>query len=749
MTRQGDFTRIGDKLGISPFRMYLADDLVSRFMEACGRTGGGREVGDRLEDGRSCGGRENGNRLGGEAVGIQSGSGEGGTRFGGDEGDFFGADDADGADAAELIRWLLLHAAVQAGGGHLRTDLSAVAEEMREWYTAEAASVPGFNPDLPEVIGGAVEALTNAALESGLWGVLDGEDAAADSFDVPRPPMVLSHDKRYLYFLRRRRLEDELLECLERRLGSADGLSAGGGAAGHDAGAAPSSAAGDSAGDSPTGCSAADGSGAGGGPGAESGSVADCGGAVGRAIGGSVFPLPADLPENAAGRLAKLLAEGRRLILLSGGPGTGKTTTVAALLGLLEKGRAEALEAVTGAGAEAVNPSAAGAAAADCEVGADSAAPVPLKAALAAPTGRAAARMTDGLAAAGSVRSEYTARTLHSLLEMRPGRPPLRNKERPLDAALVIVDEASMVDAAMMLSLLKAMPETAPLLLVGDPDQLPSVEAGALLGDLLSAKDGRLAAVTERLTKVYRSSTAVLEAADAVRSGDSEALAAACRETDEKSGDGDDERDGVRIHTLESPAGMAEIISDIYRDLVEKAENNRTDTAELFSLMEHHTVLSPLRRGVWGVAAMNNRVSAALGGTISPFAGMPVVVTGNDPRRGLWNGDRGVIVREEGRLRARFPESGGFRTFPLAALPGWEPAWMQTIHKSQGSEFNRVTIVLPEGAERLLSREILYTAFTRARSRVDLYADTGVVDAALGRGVVRHSRIRRWAAGKR
>lgn len=123
------------------------------------------------------------------------------------------------------------------------------------------------------------------------------------------------------------------------------------------------------------------------------------------------------------------------------------------------------------------------------------------------------------------------------------------------------------------------------------------------------------------------------------------------------------------------------------------------------------------------------------------------MVTGNDPSRGLWNGDRGVLLFRDGRLRANFPEGDGFRNLPMAALPGWEPAWVQTIHKSQGSEFDSVMVLLPEGAERLLSREILYTAFTRARYSVDLYADLKTVEATLNRGVVRHSRIQKWAAG--
>jgi exodeoxyribonuclease V alpha subunit len=240
---------------------------------------------------------------------------------------------------------------------------------------------------------------------------------------------------------------------------------------------------------------------------------------------------------------------------------------------------------------------------------------------------------------------------------------------------------------------------------------------------------------------VYRSDTAILEAASAVRKGDFAALMDIL---------GNPEA-AVRLHLPGSPENMARIIAkDSGIGPAAGAPGGPDGTegvAHLFEAFSSRAVLSPLRRGPWGVPAMNERIAWQLGGTSSPFAGMPVMITRNDPERKLWNGDRGILVSIEGKLRAAFPEAGGMRSFPLAALPGWEPAWVQTIHKSQGSEFDSVTILLPEGADRLLSREILYTAFTRARHSVDLYADNETVRAALERRVVRHSRIRNWAAG--
>jgi len=244
-----------------------------------------------------------------------------------------------------------------------------------------------------------------------------------------------------------------------------------------------------------------------------------------------------------------------------------------------------------------------------------------------------------------------------------------------------------------------------------------------------------------KLTKVYRSDTAILEAASAVRKGDFETLKDILANAE----------GAVCLYSPGSPDTMARIIAREAREAFESAEKPLTeadDISKLFDGFSSRAVLSPLRQGPWGVPAMNERISWLLGSTASPFPGMPVMITRNDPTRNLWNGDRGVLILLDGRLRAAFPEADRVRSFPLAALPGWEPAWLQTIHKSQGSEFDSVTILLPEGAERLLSREILYTAFTRARHSVNLYAESETVEAALERRVVRHSRIREWAAGK-
>jgi exodeoxyribonuclease V alpha subunit len=535
----------------------------------------------------------------------------------------------EGVNETDLSRWFLLHLALQAGSGHLRTDLDKLSSEISEWY------LPGdIDETLPALIADAAPGIVASGLESGLIVKLPNEDSAADSLEIPRPPLLLTHDGRYLYFLRRRKEEDRFLARLETRSSSA---------------------------------------------GMSSESV--------------------ETPHTAAESLFRKLAAGVRLLFLAGGPGTGKTTTIAELLRLLSESQMDIV--------------------------------------LAAPTGRAAARMSDSL--------ELSGRTIHSLLGIFPGQAPRHNRDNQLVADLVVVDEASMVDLPLMNALLDALPDDASLLLVGDPDQLPSVEAGALLGDLLygEARAGSEGFVSplknsvERLTRVYRSGTAILAAAAAVREGNLDTLKAAFR----------DDGEGVSLHSIRDPESMSRVIASEYSEAVIAVEENSSTVFEVFRRFSAHAVLTPLRRGSWGVPAMNDRISRILGATLSPFPGMPVMITKNDPSRGIWNGDRGVVLRRNGRLRAFFPEQDDFRDFPLAALPGWEPAWIQTIHKSQGSEFDGVSVLLPEGAERLLSREILYTAFTRARKSVDLYADLETVEATLGRAVVRNSRIRKWAAG--
>ncbi len=502
----------------------------------------------------------------------------------------------------ENLFWLLFHLAEQAGNGHLRTDMGKIAEEAPQW----AVDLE----DLPLRLQESAEALVKTCESSGLIGRLEADDDAADSLPIPRPPLVLTPDGSYLYFLRRRREEDLFLTMLSKR----------------------------------------------------------------------AFTGSNSMPENKsspAEAIVSLIKSGRKLILLTGGPGTGKTTTIEKVLELL-------------------GPS--------------------YSTILTAPTGRAASRMAENIPG-------HIGRTLHNLLGIYPGKKTYHSQKNPLETNLVVVDEASMVDLPLMNTLLSSMAPETVLLLAGDPDQLPSVEAGALFGDLIAGTQkigDPLRGSILQLTTVYRSNTAVLRAAAAIREGRMNALLSSI--------DGS----SVNLLPLEGREKMAEIIASEYRQ----------NTHEF-------TALTPQRRGPWGVIEMNEKISRILGGRDYPLNGMPIVITRNDASRNLWNGERGLLKNEGDRLNAVFQTSDGEQNLPLALLPGWEPAWMQTIHKSQGSEYDSVSIILPNGAERLLSREILYTALTRARDRVNIFADEHTLARALEKKVIRNSRIRRWAAGIR
>jgi len=532
----------------------------------------------------------------------------------------------------KLGYWLLLHLARQAQQGHLRTDLSRLRTEMEEWLPSF-----GNTEEIPNGISGKVadelEELISLGERNRLIAKLSKPESPASLLEKPRPPLVLSSDGRYLYFLRRRKVEDSLLEKFETRSKRASSVN-------------------------------------------ELYARIDRNASV-RSNSGA---------ETAAALLDKL-AGGLRLILLSGGPGTGKTTAIVNLLNFLDHSK--------------------------------------IKVVLTAPTGRAAARITESIAGRIDTDQSLPGQTIQSLLEMAPNREPRRNADNPLAADLVIVDEVSMVDAALMNQLLDAIPESSSLILAGDPDQLPSVESGALFADLLAgAKEaesndrrGPLREAVLILEKTYRSDKAILDAAAAIREGDEKALRIAF-----------EVNESLTWHKMVNSSEMT-------ARMIAKKYEEQSDFSEL-------SVLSPLRRGPWSVPALNDKISRIIGGKTTPFEGMPVMIIRNDASRKLWNGDRGSIVTRKGRCRARIGAEG--REFPLAALPEWEPAWVQTIHKSQGSEFDEVIVILPKGTE--FPREILYTAITRAKKRVSLFAELEEIKTILARRVSRNSRIRNWTA---
>jgi exodeoxyribonuclease V alpha subunit len=411
-----------------------------------------------------------------------------------------------------------------------------------------------------------------------------------------------------------------------------------------------------------------------------------------------------------------------RLTVISGGPGTGKTTTVARALAL----------------AAAARPG--------------------LRVRLAAPTGKAAARLSEAirsqiadLPVSADIRAALPveAFTIHRLLGFVPDEQRYRARPgHPLHADLVVIDEASMVDLLTMKAVLGALAPTASLVLLGDREQLASVEAGYILGDLCRALDADHAV---ELTHSWRfqAQAGIGRLAGAIRSGHAGQARAAL---EEGAFDELDCRPGP-----DDAAGVAAFVLDHAEALV-----GSSSVAEALAAMNRLRLLAPGRKGPLGVESLNAAVERALGarglrrdvgeksatatamGTVTGsnpwYRGRPVLITANDYNVGLFNGDTGVCWPADGHLYVWFPgPDGAPRPVSAARLPAHETAWAMTVHKSQGSEFERVVLVLPERDSALVTRELLYTAVTRARSHVTVLGSMGLLEAGVARVSVRAS----------
>ncbi|ARK03519.1 exodeoxyribonuclease V subunit alpha [Cellulosimicrobium sp. TH-20] len=490
-----------------------------------------------------------------------------------------------------------------------------------------------------------------------------------------------------------------------------------------------------------------------------------------------LFPAAEDTRQ----RLAAAHAATRRLTVLTGGPGTGKTTTVARLLAVLHD--AVPHDAARPAAAAAPAPSRAGA-----NAPADQG--TALRVALAAPTGKAAARLQEavrevvagfGDAADRARVGTPVATTLHRLLGYRPGSSTRfrHDAHHHLPHDVVVVDETSMVALPLMARLLEALRPDARLVLVGDPDQLASVEAGAVLGDLvhrepvtppatapvvLAAAETALADAPPpadgevddravlgngvvRLRTVHRQDrdSEILPLAAAIRAEDAEATLALLR-----AGHGsvefletpDDEPDDAALAAVRADAVAAGTL------LVEAARAG--DAAAALEALARHRVMVAHRRGPAGrgrwAAQVEAWVEEATGhhATDSPWvAGRPLLVTTNDAEVGLYNGDTGVLVAEpSGGVVAVFGDPRAPLRVRTHRLPPVETVHAMTVHRAQGSQFDRVTLVLPPATSPLLTRELLYTAVTRAQSFVRVVGSEDAVRTAVTSPVHRASGLR-------
>ncbi len=421
-------------------------------------------------------------------------------------------------------------------------------------------------------------------------------------------------------------------------------------------------------------------------------------------------------------RLAALLAQFRALTLVSGGPGTGKTTTVVKMLALLQA------QEISRHSRESGN-----------DVG--------LRILLAAPTGKAAQRLSESIRSAKqklALPAEViaaipeTAQTLHRLLGAQGDTGRFRHDEKnPLACDLLLVDEASMIDLGLMQALLAALPEKARLVLLGDRDQLASVEAGSVFGDLCAGA-GMSAALSAQLSGF----------AVEVSAGNESSLLGDCRvelthsyrfapgsgiatlASAARTGNASD-----FLQAFDQGADVARIAATSLREKIHaaysgfRAAAHDADAAAAFAAFLKFRVLCAHRQGAAGVEGLNALMEV---GQPQWYAGRPVIVRANDYALRLFNGDIGICLPTPEGLRVFFETAPGeFRVLAPGRLPAHESAWAMTVHQSQGSEFDEVLLVLPEVVSAVLDRPLIYTAVTRAKSRFSLCAEDAVLNVAL------------------
>ncbi|MCL2519929.1 MAG: AAA family ATPase [Spirochaetaceae bacterium] len=329
---------------------------------------------------------------------------------------------------------------------------------------------------------------------------------------------------------------------------------------------------------------------------------------------------------------------------------------------------------------------------------------------LTAPTGRAASRMAEELQRNEAIKPYIKATgTLHKLLGYNPGDAGYYyNEEHKLKADLIAIDESSMLDFYLFNALLKALPADCRLILIGDANQLPSVGVGAILTELLHSKPLQPQVVS--LTKCYRSDRQILNFATAVLGAKPAAIKAAKEELVNT------QSDKVTFYNFNQLNYTIFIKqqADYYKNLF-----NDTQSHKLYEALAKFIIITPLRSdGLYSSDNLNTAISEGINKK-DIYTGLPIMVTANLPNLELNNGDRAVIIEQDGSYLACF----GDKVVPLALINHWQVAYAITVHKSQGSEFNEVCLVIPYGSQRLFDNKLFYTALTRAKTKVRIFAD--------------------------
>ncbi len=414
-------------------------------------------------------------------------------------------------------------------------------------------------------------------------------------------------------------------------------------------------------------------------------------------------------------QVATLQALTRNLTIITGGPGTGKTTTIGGIIAHL-----------------------------------NTLSPQPLKIRLAAPTGKAAMRLRQSLTSqVADGTSSLPVQTLHRLLGVRrDGRSFRFHADNPLDADVLVIDEASMIDLPMMYRILAALPDSCRLIMVGDPDQLPSVETGNVLRDLCTPRAGYSETFCSLTTELLNTDLPVNPSPhpldDVVcrlqvshRFSPDEGIGLLSRRVTEYDPLLPDNDSGLTVldpAELQSADRRRLLLGDLggYLALLRRGER---DPSMLMDEFDSARILTPMREGALGVDDLNREIEEELENLdlkhqlTSFYHGRPILILRNDYNLQLYNGDVGICIENddsEHPMVAFADADGGTRLLLASRLPPHETCFAMTVHKAQGSEFEHVTLILPNhappAAEQLLSRELVYTAITRARSKVRLYA---------------------------
>jgi exodeoxyribonuclease V alpha subunit len=397
---------------------------------------------------------------------------------------------------------------------------------------------------------------------------------------------------------------------------------------------------------------------------------------------------------------AGVMALSRRLVVITGGPGTGKTSTIVRILRALSDAEPTLMSSI----------------------------------ALAAPTGKAAMRMAEAINQT-SLPNASEVQTIHRLLGMRrDGRSYRHDRHNPVTTRLVILDEASMIDLGLMHHLLESLPDDARLILLGDPDQLPAVETGNILADVCKYSSSELADAICRLEQNYRfdPDRGIGRFSRMIREG---------TEVREMS---DDEVTIVPVDRL-----SGDTLCAYYKPYIDALSGT---PEEIVSAFESVRVLAPLREGDHGVEFLNRAIETQLQADehvdlSDPwYHGRPVIVTRNDYRLRLFNGDIGICIRDSSRADPMVlfrREDGSLQSYPATRLPPHETCFSMTVHKSQGSEFEHVVLALPaspgESGDRIMTRSLLYTAVTRARTKVTIHGTPESINKCIGRLTPRQS----------